>query len=70
MIDHKDNYFIFFTKNLSAFMYSSVHVIMFLLQPVPNMINPYVEAPKTCVLCQYQVKLDYKVRLMCSLFDY
>ena len=45
-------------------------VLMFLLQPVPNMINPYVEAPKTCVLCQYQVKLDYKVRLMCSLFDY
>ena len=68
MIDHKDNYFIFLQKNLSAFMCSSV--LMFLLQPVPNMINPYVEAPKTCVLCQYQVKLDYKVRLMCSLSDY
>ncbi|XP_052100962.1 uncharacterized protein LOC127734952 [Mytilus californianus] len=28
--------------------------------PVPNMINPYEEQQKRCILCQYSVKLDYK----------
>ncbi|XP_076103400.1 uncharacterized protein LOC143072382 [Mytilus galloprovincialis] len=28
--------------------------------PVPNMVNPYEEKQKRCILCQYNVKLDYK----------
>ncbi|KAL3863162.1 hypothetical protein ACJMK2_004931 [Sinanodonta woodiana] len=37
-------------------------------QPVPNMPNPYVEKDKKCIICQYNIDLNYKNARLLSQF--